>query len=289
MHASTHSLNADLHCHSFVSDGTLSPAALAQRAKDNGVELWALTDHDEIGGLARAREAALDLGLAWLAGTEISVSFAGETVHILGFGFDPDNAELAAGLARVRGGRTGRARAMADSLARAGIPGAFEGALRYAGNPDLVSRTHFARFLVESGVCGSTHEVFRHYLKEGKPGFVPHRWAGLGEAVRWITQAGGVAVIAHPARYKFSPTVEYALFSEFVAHGGRGVEVVTGSHSAPEQIVYADTALEFGLFASRGSDFHSPEESRVDLGALPDLPGRLQPVWEALAARIHRR
>ena len=284
-----HLLNADLHSHSRVSDGTLPPEDLAARAHAQGVQLWALTDHDEIGGLARAREAALDLGLAWLAGTEISVSFAGETVHILGFGFDPDNAELAAGLARVRGGRTGRARAMADSLARAGIPGAFEGALRYAGNPDLVSRTHFARFLVESGVCGSTHEVFRHYLKEGKPGFVPHRWAGLGEAVRWITQAGGVAVIAHPARYKFSPTVEYALFSEFVAHGGRGVEVVTGSHSAPEQIVYADTALEFGLFASRGSDFHSPEESRVDLGALPDLPGRLQPVWEALAARIHRR
>ncbi len=284
-----HLLNADLHSHSRVSDGTLPPEDLAARAHARGVELWALTDHDEIGGLARAREAALDLGLAWLAGTEISVSFAGETVHILGFGFDPDNAELATGLARVRGGRTGRARAMADSLARAGIPGAFEGALRYAGNPDLVSRTHFARFLVESGVCGSTHEVFRHYLKEGKPGFVPHRWAGLGEAVRWITQAGGVAVIAHPARYKFSPTVEYALFSEFVAHGGRGVEVVTGSHSAPEQIVYADTALEFGLFASRGSDFHSPEESRVDLGALPDLPGRLQPVWEALAARIHRR
>ena len=284
-----HLLNADLHSHSRVSDGTLPPEDLAARAHARGVELWALTDHDEIGGLARAREAALDLGLAWLAGTEISVSFAGETVHILGFGFDPDNAELATGLARVRGGRTGRARAMADSLARAGIPGAFEGALRYAGNPDLVSRTHFARFLVESGVCGSTHEVFRHYLKEGKPGFVPHRWAGLGEAVRWITQAGGVAVIAHPARYKFSPTVEYALFSEFVAHGGRGVEVVTGSHSAPEQIVYADTALEFGLFASRGSDFHSPEESRVDLGALPDLPGRLQPVWEALATRIHRR
>ena len=284
-----HLLNADLHSHSRVSDGTLPPEDLAARAHARGVELWALTDHDEIGGVARAREAALALGLAWLAGTEISVSFAGETVHILGFGFDPDNAELAAGLARVRGGRTGRARAMADSLARAGIPGAFEGALRYAGNPDLVSRTHFARFLVESGVCGSTHEVFRHYLKEGKPGFVPHRWAGLGEAVRWITQAGGVAVIAHPARYKFSPTVEYALFSEFVAHGGRGVEVVTGSHSAPEQIVYADTALEFGLFASRGSDFHSPEESRVDLGALPDLPGRLQPVWEALATRIHRR
>lgn len=284
-----HLLNADLHSHSRVSDGTLSPEDLAARAHAQGVQLWALTDHDEIGGLARAREAALDLGLAWLSGTEISVTFAGETVHVLGFGFDPDNADLAAGLAKVRGGRLERAKAMGESLARAGIPGAFEGALQYVGNPDLVSRTHFARYLVETGVCSATHEVFRHYLKEGKPGFVEHRWAGLGEAVRWITGAGGVAVVAHPARYRFSPTAEYALFSEFVAHGGRGVEVVTGSHTAPEQVQYADLALEFGLLASRGSDFHSPEESRVDLGALPDLPGRLQPVWEALAHRIEGR
>jgi len=283
-----HLLNADLHSHSSVSDGTLAPEALAARAHAQGVELWSLTDHDEVGGLARARETALDLGLSWLSGTEISVSFAGETVHVLGFGFDADDTALAAGLARVRGGRLERAQAMADSLERAGIKGAFEGALRHAGNPELVSRTHFARYLVESGVCSATHEVFRHYLKEGKPGFVPHRWAGLGEAVRWITQAGGMAVIAHPARYKFSPTVEYALFTEFVAHGGRGVEVVTGSHSAPEQLQYGDAALEFGLFASRGSDFHSPEESRTDLGTLPDLPGRLRPVWEALADRIER-
>ena len=283
-----HLLNADLHSHSNVSDGTLSPEALAQRAHDQGVELWALTDHDELGGLARAREAALDLGIGWLAGTEVSVSFAGETVHIHGFGFDPGDETLAAGLARVRSGRHERARAMAASLAKAGIEGAYEGALRYVGNADLISRTHFARFLVDSGVCADTHEVFRHYLKEGKPGFVPHRWAGLGDAVRWITGAGGTAVIAHPARYRFTPTVEYALFTEFIAHGGRGVEVVTGSHSAPEQKQYGETALEFGLLASRGSDFHDPGESRVDLGELPDLPGRLTPVWQALAPRVQR-
>jgi len=283
---SVHLLNADLHSHSNVSDGTLSPQAVATRAKDQGVEVWALTDHDEIGGLTTARETALALGMGYLTGTEISVSFAGETVHIIGLGFDMHNPDLAAGLAATRSGRLQRAHAMAAGLAQAGIAGAFEGALHYVGNPELISRTHFARFLVDSGVCADTHSVFRRYLTQGHPGYVPHRWAGLGDAVRWITAAGGVAVIAHPARYRFTPTVEYALFTEFIAHGGRGVEVMTGSHSGAEQIRYADTALEFGLLASRGSDFHSPEESRVDLGALPDLPGRLKPVWEALADRV---
>ena len=281
-----HLLNADLHSHSNVSDGTLPPEQLAERAHAGGVELWSLTDHDEIAGQARAREAALALGMDYLSGTEISVSFAGQTVHIVGLGFDPDNAALAEGLAKTRAGRRVRAQQMADGLAAVGIGGAFEGALRYVGNPELVSRTHFARFLVETGVCPDTHSVFRRYLTEGHPGYVPTRWAGLGDAVRWITQAGGIAVIAHPGRYKFTPTEEYALFTEFIAHGGRGVEVMTGSHSAAEHIKYADTALEFGLLASRGSDFHAPGESRTELGSLPDLPGRLTPVWEALEARI---
>jgi 3',5'-nucleoside bisphosphate phosphatase len=284
-----HLLNVDLHCHSFVSDGTLAPDVLATRAHAQGVDVWALTDHDELGGLQRARDAALDLGLGFLTGTEISVSFAGETVHIVGLGFDADNPELAAGLAATRAGRLQRAHDMSAGLAAAGIPGALEGALQYVGNPELISRTHFARFLVEAGHCPDTHSVFRRYLKEGLPGFVPHQWAKLGDAVRWIKQAGGVAVIAHPARYKFSPSAEFALFTEFIAHGGQAVEVMTGSHSHSEQVRYAETALEFGLHASRGSDFHSPEESRVDLGDLPDLPGTLKPVWELLAPRIQRR
>ena len=278
--------NADLHCHSVVSDGTLQPEALAARAKANGVELWALTDHDEIGGQQRARDAASAVGLPYLTGTEVSVTFAGLTVHIVGLGFDADSAVLAAGLAGTRGGRDERAREMADALAKVGIRGAYEGALKYAGNPALIARTHFARFLVDTGVCGDTHEVFRKYLVEGRPGFVPHRWATLGDAVGWITQAGGMAVIAHPGRYKFTATEEYALFTEFIAHGGRGVEVVTGSHNVSDYLKYADMAIEFDMLASRGSDFHSPEESRVDLGALPNLPGRLTPVWEALADRV---
>ncbi|MEO6408190.1 MAG: 3',5'-nucleoside bisphosphate phosphatase [Burkholderiaceae bacterium] len=279
-------INADLHCHSAVSDGTLQPEDLAARAKANGVELWALTDHDEIGGQQRARAAALALGLPYLTGTEISVTFAGATVHIVGLGFDAGDAALAAGLAATRGGRRERAMEMSDGLAQAGIQGAYEGALRYVGNPELISRTHFARHLVESGVCADTSEVFRRFLIEGKPGFVAHRWATLANAVRWISDAGGMAVIAHPARYRFTPNEEYAFFTEFKQHGGRGVEVVTGSHSSADAVRYTETALEFELLASRGSDFHGPGESHMDLGSLPPLSPRLAPVWEALADRV---
>lgn len=190
------------------------------------------------------------------------------------------------GLIDTRGGRDKRAHEMADGLAKVGIKGAYAGALTFAGNPELISRTHFARFLVESGVCSDTYEVFRKYLTEGKPGYVPHRWASLKDAVGWITQTGGVAVIAHPGRYKFTAIEEYALFSEFKAHGGRAVEVVTGSHTPAEYVEYAAVAKEFGLAASRGSDFHSPSESHTDLGTLPYLPGDLTPVWELLADRI---
>jgi predicted metal-dependent phosphoesterase TrpH len=219
---------------------------------------------------------------------EISVTFAGVTVHIVGLGFDHEDETLVRGLAATRGGREARAREMSDELARVGIRGAFEGALKYVGNPELISRTHFARYIVETGACSDTHEVFRRFLADGKPGYVPHRWARLGDAVQWITQAGGIAVIAHPGRYPFSPTAEYALFSEFVAHGGRGVEVITGAHTVADQARYAAMAEEFGLLASRGSDFHAPGESRIELGSLPDLPGRLAPVWMALADRVQR-
>ncbi len=281
-------LNADLHCHSVISDGTLTPEALAERAKAGGVQLWALTDHDEIGGQARAIAAARANGMAYLTGTEISVTFAGRVVHIVGLGFDHESAEMVEGLRATRGGREARAREMAASLAQVGIHGAFEGALKYVGNPELISRTHFARFLVDSGHCSDVPEVFRRFLTEGKPGFVEHRWATLKNAVGWITRAGGIAVIAHPGRYDFTPTEEYALITEFMAHGGRGIEVVTGSHTTAEFEQYANTAIEFGLLASRGSDFHCPEESRIDLGTLPALQGRLTPVWAELADRIRQ-
>ncbi len=279
-------LNADLHCHSVVSDGTLTPQALAQRAKLNGVDLWSLTDHDELGGQQAACLAAQSASLPYLTGVEISVSFAGKTVHIVGLGFEPENVAIQAGLKATRGGREERAREMSRQLERVGIPQAFEGALQYAGNPDLISRTHFARHLVQTGVCKDTNEVFRRFLTPGNPGFVEHRWASLADAVTWITQAQGVAVIAHPGRYDFTPNEEFALFTEFKSHGGQAVEVVTGSHTPQEYVEYAGMAQEFDLAASRGSDFHSPSESRIDLGTLPWLPGALTPVWELLEDRI---
>lgn len=276
-------LNADLHCHSTRSDGTLAPAALAQRARDNGVELWSLTDHDEIGGLAEARQAADAVGLPFVGGVEVSVSYAGETVHIVGLGIDWEHPGLLAGLHQIRTGRDARARAMATELERStGLEDAYAGALRHAGNPALVSRTHFARLLVERNICRHTHEVFTRFLTPGKPGYVEHVWAGLGDAVGWIGDAGGVAVIAHPGRYRFDDAQQRRLIEDFKAAGGRGIEVVTTSHSKAQVRGYADLAREFGLCASRGSDFHSPQESLCDIGRLPALPVGLSPVWSLL-------
>lgn len=272
-------LNVDLHCHSNVSDGALAPAALAARAKAGGVDVWALTDHDEIDGIAQAREAALALGMRYVTGVEISVTWAGRTVHIVGLHFDETNPDLIRGLADTRSGRERRAHDMAAQLAAVGIPKAFEGALKYVGNPDLISRTHFARYLIEIGVCKDVTEVFSKYLIEGKPGYVPHRWASLKDAVGWIRGAGGIAVVAHPGRYDFSDMELDLFFDEFKRFGGEGVEVVTGSHTVDEYSRFATLAKNYGLLASRGSDFHAPGESQTDLGALPPLPPTVTPVW----------
>ncbi len=272
-------LNADLHCHSNVSDGMLAPAQVAARAKANGVDYWALTDHDEVGGIAEARAAATDIGLPFMAGVEISITWAGKTVHIVGLGIDENNDTLRAGLDSVRNGRLIRGREIARQLEQAGIPGAFEGALQYADNPEMLGRTHFARFLVDAGVKPTVSAVFDNYLVEGKPGFVPHRWATLEEAVNWIRAAGGRAVIAHPGRYPFTDLQLWAMIDRFRELGGEGIEVVTGSHTPDQYGEFANIAKRSGLLASRGSDFHGPGESRVDLGALPPLPSGLTPVW----------
>lgn len=273
-------LNADLHCHSTVSDGVLTPSQVVQRAHANGVELLALTDHDEVGGVAEATEAARVLGLRFVAGVEISVTWGRETIHVLGLGVDPEVPALVEGLARTRSGRMERARAIAAQLEAAGVPDAFDGALAHVGNPQLISRTHFARHIVDAGVCADLGDVFRRFLVEGRPGFVPHRWARLREALRWIGDAGGTAVLAHPGRYRLDDTGLWALISEFRDAGGEGIEVVCGSHDADECRVFARHALGFGLRASRGSDFHAPGEGAADLGALPPLPEPLVPVWQ---------
>ena len=276
-------LNADLHCHSTVSDGLLSPAEVMRRAKSNGVELMALTDHDELGGLAEARATADEIGLRFVDGVEISISWGDDqTVHIVGLGVDPANAELVEGLHQVRSGRDARAARMAAELDRVGIHGAYEGALRHAGNPALVSRSHFARYIVEQGHAKDVKSVFDHWLAKGKPGYVGHAWATLEDSLRWIDGAGGIAVIAHPGRYRLSKAELRELFGAFKDRGGRGIEVLSGSNKDDEVREFSRIAREFGFLASRGSDFHGPGESWIDLGKLPDLPEGLTPVWSRL-------
>jgi len=273
------SINADLHCHSVVSDGTLTPEALAARAHQNGVELWSLTDHDVIGGQQRAKLASQELGIRYLSGVEISVSWMGQTIHIVGIGIDPENTTLIEGLRKTRDGRSERGQEMARQLEVVGIPGAYEGALKFAGNHELLSRTHFARFLVEKKVCSSTDAVFKNYLIEGKPGYVEHRWASLTESVDWIKAAGGAAVIAHPGRYRLTGLQKDELYKSFLLAGGLGIEVITGSHTPAQYEEYAKIAKQYDFYASRGSDFHDLNESYIDLGRLPLLPTNLKPIW----------
>ena len=269
----------DLHSHSTASDGVLTPVALVQRALEQGVSHLALTDHDELRGLAEAREAARSGGMELVAGVEVSVTWGKATVHIVGLHVDPKEPVLMEGLAANRGGRRLRAQRMADELARIGIPGALEGAYAYALNKDLIGRTHFARFLVEEGVVKDVKTVFKKYLVKGKPGYVSHDWASLADAVNWIHAAGGQAVIAHPARYNFGREKLRLLLTEFKDLGGEGIEVVTGSHTADQVPVIADLAVEYGLLASAGSDFHAPGEGGRELGRLMNLPDRCAPVW----------
>ncbi|MEO8717180.1 MAG: 3',5'-nucleoside bisphosphate phosphatase [Burkholderiales bacterium] len=271
-------MNIDLHCHSNISDGALAPAAVARRAARAGVNVWALTDHDQLEGLAEARAAAQAEGMRFVDGVEISVTWRGSTVHIVGLRIDPGNAALAAGLAVVRGGRVERARAMARDLEKAGIEGAFEGAMERADNPAMISRTHFARYLADIGAVADTGDAFRRFLVPGKPGYVPHQWAALADAVQWIRAAGGQAVLAHPGRYGLSAGAMDALLLEFGAAGGEAIEVVTGSHSPEQYRHFAAVAAQYAFAASRGSDFHGPEEG-AEFGSLPPLDPALRPVW----------
>lgn len=274
--------NADLHCHSTASDGTLAPAEVVRRAHANGVDLLALTDHDELLGLPEAAATAAELGLKFVPGVEVSVSWLDQTVHIVGLGVDFTNPALIAGLDQVRSGRDGRAAKIAAELDRIGIHGALEGALRYVGNPALISRAHFARFLVEAGCAKNVHDVFLHYLARGKPGYVEHVWATLEDAVGWIKGAGGLAVIAHPGRYRLSHVEMDILFDKFRELGGDAVEVACGAHDGGQVLAFARMARKFGLMASRASDFHGPEDSPIDLGRAPPLPPDLTPVWSRL-------
>lgn len=280
-------MNYDLHCHSSVSDGVLTPTQLVQRAAEKGVDVLALTDHDDVGGLDEAGQAARESGIGFINGVEISVSWSGVTLHIVGLNVDPDQISLLAGLNSIQQGRRERAERIGLDLARHGIPGAFEGALKYASNQRLIGRTHFARYLIEQGVCKDARSVFKKYLVRGKPGYVSHEWTTLENAVSWIREAGGQAVVAHPGRYDIKGKATRRLLGEFKELGGAGVEVVTGSHTPDQHALYAELASLYGLAASRGSDFHAPGEYGRELGSGPELPNKCTPIWHNWGINKH--
>jgi len=269
----------DLHAHSNVSDGMLAPDDLVRRARASGVSLFALTDHDELAGLPQALQTAAELGLRFVPGVEISVSWRQHTIHVLGLRIDLNDEALTGGLALVRQGRWRRAERMAEGLEKVGFANAFAGALGFAANPQMISRTHFARWMIQTGRCANLRDVFKQYLTPGKPGYVPHDWASLSDAVGWIVHAGGIAVIAHPGRYGLKDADLCELFSEFKDLGGRAIEVVTSSHSTKQVRRFAQFAQSYGFEASRGSDFHGPDESSARLGEGAPLPEGLVPVW----------
>jgi len=269
----------DLHAHSTYSDGTLPPGEVVARAAAAGVTCLALSDHDELAGLPEARERAAQQGIECIAGVEISVTWSGQTLHVIGLKVDPENAELKAGLAGIRLGRRERARRIAEGLERAGVAGSLVGACARAANPELVSRTHFARFLVDEGRARDLNAAFRRFLGPDTPGHVAHRWASLGEALGWIAAGGGLAVLAHPARYKLNAVQRDELLEAFRELGGIGIEVVSGNHSPEQTVLWARHAARFRLLASAGSDFHGPAAGRARIGRLPPLPAGCVPVW----------
>jgi predicted metal-dependent phosphoesterase TrpH len=271
--------NFDLHNHSTSSDGLLSPSQLLELGARQGVQAMALTDHDTVDGLEEAAQAARRLGIGFVNGVEISVSWGETTVHVVGLAFDPGSAVLVNGLQSIRDGRLGRGRLMAEALGKLGIPGTLEAALALAGDEKRLSRTHFARHLAESGAVRDAQQAFDKYLGKGKPAFVRHQWASLEDAMAWILGAGGVAVLAHPGRYGLKPLGRATLLDEFKRLGGEAIEVVTGSHRPEEYATWRRVAEEYGFLASRGSDFHGPGESPVMPGGLPPLPASLVPVW----------
>jgi len=275
--------NFDLHNHSTASDGLLSPKQLIELAARTGVDAIALTDHDTTAGLEEAARAARDAGIRFVNGVEISVSWGGTTLHVVGLNVDPRSADLAQGLDAIRDGRFGRAQKIAAELERLGIPGALEGALALAGNEAKLSRSHFARHLVRAGSVRDAQAAFDKYLGQGKPAYVAHRWATLENAVSWIRAAGGTAVLAHPGRYDLKPMMRHEMLREFRAFGGEAIEVVTGSHRPEEYATWQRLALEHGFLASRGADYHGPGESTWEPGKLPPLHASLTPVWSQWA------
>ena len=274
----------DLHCHSTISDGLLSPQDLVAYAAKSGVKVLALTDHDDVSGLQAAHEAALQHGVHFINGVEISATWKKRTLHIVGLKIDAENAALKTALDKVRIGRDKRAQEMAAGLAKVGIEGAYEGANAIA-KQSILTRSHFAQFLVQSGHAKDVKTVFKKFLVKGKPGFVDHQWMSLEAAVGLIKDSGGSAVIAHPGRYGLGAINMLLLMHEFRSYGGAAIEVVTGSHTPPQYQQFAKIAHQFSLKSSIGSDYHGPGLSYIAMGCVPELPAGCVPVWDDWAEK----
>lgn len=271
----------DLHCHSTASDGDLSPTELMRRARQQGVAALSLTDHDTTAGLNEASAAAAEAGLRFINGIELSTTWKDKSLHIVGLGIDPTYSPLAKAIGELQTTRLNRAEQIGLKLEKKRIPGAFD-AVKYAAGPGMITRTHFAHFLLSQGHVSTLQESFDRYLGKGKPAYVATPWADLSTAIGWITGAGGVAVLAHPLRYRLTASWMKRLLTAFKDAGGQGIEVVTGRITPDDIQCAADYARRFQLAGSTGSDFHSPKNQWIELGRLPPLPSGITPVWELL-------
>ncbi len=273
----------DLHCHSTYSDGSLSVAEVLALAKANGGKYQALTDHDTVSGISEAISISRELDLNLIPGVEISVSWHNNTlIHIVGLGVDHLNRDLVENLAILRSARLERGKRIAANLAQIGIKGALEGALSLCDHPDALSRTHFAKWLVDAGFA-KAGKAFSKFLAPGKPGYTVQQWASLADALQWIKGSGGIAIIAHPGRYKFTRTKLIRLIEEFKDCGGVGMEVISSSHTLSDESNIASLCRQQGLLASVGSDFHQELSYRRILpGRNKALPSGLESVFPLL-------
>ena len=268
----------DLHCHSTASDGVLSPEDLLDRAAAKGVTHLALTDHDTVAGFTAAASSAAKNNISLIAGTELSCVWRGHTIHVVGLDFDPDNPEFQSALERQNGNRWSRARAIADKLVKTGVSNLLDKATAKAGG-DVPGRPHFARALVEEGVVKDSAQAFKRYLGQGKPGDVKAYWPELEEVIQWILGAGGVAVLAHPRKYKLTATRLRALVSDFKCAGGKAMEVSISGQSSGDLGFLAELCRREMLLASQGSDFHFPGAPWCELGRIAKMPDGIEPVW----------
>ena len=268
----------DLHCHSTASDGALSPERLVDRAKACGVTHLALTDHDTVAGVCPASSAAEQAGISLITGTELSCLWHTQTIHIVGLDFNLNNPGLQAVLERQNDNRWSRARAIADKLTKTRVDDLLAKAIRVAGG-DVPGRPHFARVLIDEQVVKDSAQAFKRYLGQGKPGDVRTFWPELAEVVQWINNAGGIAVLAHPRKYRLTATRLRALVSDFKRAGGRALEVSTSGQSSGDLGFVAELCRKEKLLGSQGSDFHFPGAPWCELGRIEKMPAGIEPVW----------